>query len=391
MAEELGYVLITPYSLRKSRTGSIISRLLARTQLELVAARMFAPSKEMIDEFTSSIKEVITEKKEKEKVRDLIVSYMYENCAPDPKTGRRNRMLCLLFKGDKATKRLKDVIGPVRGTIAGETIRDTYGDYIKDANGGVRYFEPAVFTGVTPEETEKQLKILVKYSDKDGGVLDNVIDYGKTVKNVQKTLVLIKPDNFRFPSGRPGNIIDSFSRTGLFIIGAKLLQMSVEQAEEFYGPVKEILREKLKSKLAKTIKNALEEVLSFEINDEVAMKFADDLKDLNAEMQFRQIVRFMTGYDLSKPISKKEKKAPGKVKCLALVYQGPDAIKKIREQLGATDPSKAAPATVRKEFGQNVMENTAHASDSPQNAEREMRIININDNHFKKMVEEFLK
>ena len=41
--EELSYAIITPYTMRKSRTGGIIARLISRTGLDLVAARMFAP------------------------------------------------------------------------------------------------------------------------------------------------------------------------------------------------------------------------------------------------------------------------------------------------------------------------------------------------------------
>ena len=55
MAEELAYVLVNPYTLFKSRTGGILSRLLSRTALDLVASRMFAPSKELIDEYVSAI------------------------------------------------------------------------------------------------------------------------------------------------------------------------------------------------------------------------------------------------------------------------------------------------------------------------------------------------
>ena len=246
MSQELAYVLINPYSLLKSRTGGIISRLFVRTQLELVAARMFAPSKELIDEFVESISDVITDEKYKKEIRGLFREYLRENYAPDVADGQRHRVMCLIFRGENAVDRLKDVIGRVApGYIAGEAIRETYGDYVQDQDGKVKYFEPAVFTGVTPEETKKQLKILARYSQTDGGLLEDVVGYDSP-ENVQKTLVLIKPDNFRFPSGRPGNIIDSFSQTGLFIIGAKVLQMSVEQAEEFYGPVKDILRDKLK-------------------------------------------------------------------------------------------------------------------------------------------------
>ena len=47
-AEELSYVIVTPYSMRKSRTGGIISRLISRTGLDLVGGRMFAPSEELV-------------------------------------------------------------------------------------------------------------------------------------------------------------------------------------------------------------------------------------------------------------------------------------------------------------------------------------------------------
>ena len=46
--EQLSYVIVTPYSMRKSRTGGIIARLISRTGLDLVAGRMFAPSQELV-------------------------------------------------------------------------------------------------------------------------------------------------------------------------------------------------------------------------------------------------------------------------------------------------------------------------------------------------------
>ena len=48
MSQELAYVILTPYTLFKSRTGGIIARLITRTGLELVGARMFAPSPELV-------------------------------------------------------------------------------------------------------------------------------------------------------------------------------------------------------------------------------------------------------------------------------------------------------------------------------------------------------
>ena len=99
----------------------------------------------------------------------------------------------------------------------------------------------------------------------------------------------------------------------------------------------------------------------------------------------------MTGIDATWVVADRERELPGQVKCLGLIYQGEDAVKKIRNVLGATDPSKAAPSTVRKEFGKDVLVNTAHASDSPENAVREMGIIRIEENDFKKTVEGFYK
>jgi nucleoside diphosphate kinase len=80
---------------------------------------------------------------------------------------------------------------------------------------------------------------------------------------------------------------------------------------------------------------------------------------------------------------------PGTEKCIALVYEGPDAVGKIRDVLGPTDPSKAPPGSIRREFGQTIMVNAAHASDSEDNAKREIGIVNVAENTFRKVVEEF--
>jgi hypothetical protein len=98
-----------------------------------------------------------------------------------------------------------------------------------------------------------------------------------------------------------------------------------------------------------------------------------------ADYEFGRIVQFITG---SNPweIPREEWDAPGKETCLALVYQGDRAVRRIREQLGSTDPSKAALTTVRKEFGQDVMVNAAHASDSCENAAREIAIVDMQSN-----------
>src|SRR5438094_8251463 len=86
-----------------------------------------------------------------------------------------------------------------------------------------------------------------------------------------------------------------------------------------------------------------------------------------------------------------ERDMPGTEKCIAIVYQGEDAVQKIREVLGPTDPSKAPPGSIRKEFGQTIMINAAHASDSIENAQREMKIVQVDENNFKPLIDEFYR
>src|ERR1043165_4105263 len=199
MAEQLAYVIITPYSLHKSRTGGILSRLLSRTGLDLAGARMFAPSAELVQKYSEAT--ISANDPQDRRIQELIYHYILQNLSPDPKTGRRRRVMVLLFKGEDAVRKVRSVVGNLGpDRRVGETIRDTYGDMIMDENGQVRYFEPAVLAAPTGDEATAKLKLWARYSDTDGGVLENVNVYppGETP---QRTLVLIKPDNFRFATG----------------------------------------------------------------------------------------------------------------------------------------------------------------------------------------------
>ena len=79
---------------------------------------------------------------------------------------------------------------------------------------------------------------------------------------------------------------------------------------------------------------------------------------------------------------------PGTEKCIALVYEGVNAVAKIRDVLGPTDPSKAPPGSIRREFGSNIMVNAAHASDSAENAVREIGIVKVGENTFRQVIEQ---
>lgn len=386
MVQELAYVIITPYSLFKSRTGGILSRLITRTGLELAAVRMFAPSQELVKQYSEAI--ISANDPQDRRIQELIHNYILQNLSPDPKTGQRRRVMMLIFRGEDAVRKTRSVVGNIsHDRRGGETIRDTYGDLITDENGQVRYFEPAVLAPPTKDECEAKLKLWAKYSDSDGGVLQNVMNYPGGEKP-QRTLVLIKPENFRFPSGRPGNVIDFFSRTGLFIVGIKLHRMSVAQALEFYGPVREVLRTKLKDMVGSKAKSSLEKEFGFKINADTEKQLGDILGPAFGDNQFDNIVKFMSGHAPSE-IPEADWTKPGTERCIALVYEGIEAVRKIRDVLGPTDPSKAPPGSIRREFGQTIMVNAAHASDSEENAQREMGIVNVGENIFKKVVEEF--
>ena len=385
--EELAYVLINPYTVFKSRTGGVIARLFTRTALELVAARMFAPSRELVERYA----EITVSPKDPQdrKIQELIRQYILDNYSPDPKTGQRRRVMMLLFRGEDAVRKVRQVVGsfhPDKGT-AGETIRDTYGDYIVGPDGQVKYFEPAVLAAPGPEEAEIKLKLWAKYTEPGSGFLEKVVSYPKNAK-IEQTLVLLKPDNFRFPSARPGNIVDMLSRTGLYIIAIKVHHMSVGEAEEFYGPVRAVLREKLKDISGQRARVALEKEFAFGLDPQTEKTLGEVMGPLFAEQQFSQIVKFMTGRkpeDCSGPA----KAQRGLEKILAVVYEGPDAVAKIRSVLGPTDPRKAPPGTIRRELGQDIMVNAAHASDSAENAQREMKIIGARNNDLRPLVEEF--
>jgi len=386
MSQQLAYVIVTPYSLYKSRTGGILSRLISRTGLDLTAMRMFAPGPELAKQYAETI--VSAQDPQDRKNQELLREYVLQNLSPDPKTGRRRRVLMMLFRGDEAVRKVRSVVGNLSpDRRGGETIRDTYSDLIMYDDGGVRYFEHAVLASPNEQEAETKLKLWARYSDTDGGVLENVIAYPPGQLG-ERTLVLIKPDNFKFPTGRPGNVIDFFSRTGLYIVGVKVLHMSLAQAMEFYGPVHEVLRTKLKDGIAERAKNILEKELGFRIPPEQQQALGDVLGPLHGDNQFENIMRFMTGFTPSERKTEAERRLPGTQKCIALVYEGVNAIRKIRDVLGPTDPSKAPTGSIRREFGSNITVNAAHASDSIENAQREMKIVKPGENNFRQVVEE---
>jgi len=127
---------------------------------------------------------------------------------------------------------------------------------------------------------------------------------------VERTLSIIKPDAVK--KGVAGKIIDRFESEGLKVVAMRMLQLDEEKAKGFYAVHKE-------------------------------------------RPFFPDLIKFMT---------------MGPV--IVMVLEGQNAIQKNREIMGATDPKKAAPNTLRIQFGTDVEKNAVHGSDSPKTAEFEI-------------------
>ena len=127
---------------------------------------------------------------------------------------------------------------------------------------------------------------------------------------VQRTFSIIKPDATR--RNITGKIIDRLESAGLRVVAQKRIHMTKQQAEGFYAVHKE-------------------------------------------RPFFNDLVKFMT----SGPV-------------VVQVLEGEDAIAKNREVMGATDPSKAAAGTIRKDFAESIEANSVHGSDAPETAAQEI-------------------
>lgn len=130
---------------------------------------------------------------------------------------------------------------------------------------------------------------------------------------VEKTFSIIKPNAVK--KNAIGDIIHHFESNGLRVAAAKLTLLDKDKCELFYAEHKE-------------------------------------------RPFFGELVSFMTS---------------GPVLLMCLV--GENAVAKNRELMGATDPKKAAPGTIRAKHGDNVGENAVHGSDSPESAKRELAIF----------------
>lgn len=104
MSLELAFCLINPYTIAKSRTGGVIGRIMTRTGLELVAARMFGPSEELVRRYADLVRRAPDVSPQE---RDLLADYVLRAYMPEPGTDRRRRVMMLLFEGEDAIAKVR--------------------------------------------------------------------------------------------------------------------------------------------------------------------------------------------------------------------------------------------------------------------------------------------
>ena len=165
--------------------------------------------------------------------------------------------------------------------------------------------------------------------------------------------------------------------------------MSVAQALLFYGPIKDGLKKRLAPVYGMQARELLERDFNILLPDQLQDILTESFGDMYSEEQFETIVEFMSGIKPSICEEKNLEKA-GLVQSMVLVYEGINAVEEIRKVLGPTNPEKAPAGTIRREFGTNIRVNAAHASDSPDNAVREMGVLNMENNPLATLLKEYI-
>ena len=376
--QTLAFAWVTPKSLAKGLEGGILARLLSTPELNLIGTRMYCPSNEFVDEYIKAHTDTHADGPFKP-----FVEFMNNDLRPGGKQAYPNHLLLLLFTGENARQRIVDVIGSQQElkthmSDTSKTIRGSYGAFRLDpATGEVVDFQPALVGSHSDDGNIRYLRVFSKYAFSDGGILN--IEDGKN-EGFSNAMVMIKPDSLAHPSARPGHIMDLFSSTGLTLIGSSVFSMSVAQAREFYGFLEGVFQQKFQKDVERMVKARLEGAFDFKVPDEVYTVTTALLMRRHAQQQVSQIIHFMTGIPpppggTHQHLPAQDQLRRGPARCMALLYRGKDAIATVRSKLGSTDPNKALPGTVRFDYGDDVMRNGAHASDSPEALEREMKII----------------
>ena len=168
----------------------------------------------------------------------------------------------------------------------------------------------------------------------------------------EQTLVLLKPDAVK--KNIVGKIISRFEETGLKIVAMKMVWADSELAKNHY------------------------------VLDEIWAKGVFEKSKSSAEKENRPM-KYKGHMEMGKAIQSQNMKFLTESPVIAIVFEAPHAIEIVRKMIGSTEPKQAAPGTIRGDFASiesyavadannRVAKNLVHASDSKENAKREIAI-----------------
>ncbi len=164
--------------------------------------------------------------------------------------------------------------------------------------------------------------------------------------------------------------------------------MSVAEAEEFYGPVRDVLKKALAGTIGERAQghSQLRAEYSRHARDAAAdWPVARADRGRAAVQQHRQ---FMTGHVPAKPRARRERSRARK-SASSLYMRGSMPCAKSARSSGRPIPPRRLPDRSGANSASTIMVNAAHASDSTDNARREMGIVKIRENNFKSLIESF--
>ena len=325
---DLAFILLSPQAVKRQLAGIVLSRIMARGNLELAAAQLIDFSQE-----------------DAAKIVPVVPGAAKLDLAQD------GAALIYLFQGSNASGKLPQLQQELAASL-GENL---FAAPQSDAQNAAAM----PFIALIAER-------------------DNLLTPAP-VEGEERTLLIIKPENFRQVSVRPGAIIDMLMSLDLKWVGCKVHGMSIDEALEFYGPVRQALRGKLGAKIGAKALELLENEFSLKFAPEAAAQVVEAAGNSFADDQFEQIVEFMAGKRPGE-VAAADRSKPAGAKCMVLIFDGVDAVAKIRKILGPTNPAQAEGGTVRYDFGTNIMVNASHASDSQASYLRESSIVKVNCN-----------
>jgi nucleoside-diphosphate kinase len=238
MAIERTLVNIYLPALERSITGTIISILRfmseSQTKLDIIGADVYNFTDDFVEEFCKTL--VDKKPREERQIQEKFKEFLLSEESFNRKKYKMRRVFNIVLEGEDAVTRVSNLMGDIR-IRNGITIFGRYGFYKKDENEKIVAAEFPASAPANKEEAEAQLDLMWnKYKSYGGPLEDSIVYTPGKMQFIERSVLIVKPNAFEKPNDpRMGNVIDAISRTGMFIIGAKVQIPAREQMMEFYA------------------------------------------------------------------------------------------------------------------------------------------------------------